>query len=81
MLAIKCASDARRLSKAIEEFKTEPESVLKDISESVFAEMKEGIYVLKQGESLIEIKQFLINRGFVVSQLEHNGVPALLISW
>ena len=81
MILVKCASDAKRLGKAIREFNEAPHSILKDITESVQAGMLGGIYIPKSDESIRELKTFLINRGFSVLEIEHENSPALQILW
>ena len=81
MILVKCAGDARQLAKSIDEFNLAPNDVLKDISESVQANMLEGIYILKDGESIEAMKTFLTNRGFSVVEVNHDDAPALQISW
>jgi hypothetical protein len=80
-MLVKCAKDAIRLREAIRELKEAPDGVLKDISESVYAGMVEGIYELKDSENIDELFIFLENRGFKVSKIEYDNSPALLIKW
>jgi len=81
MILIKCARDARKLSKTIRKFIDAPHDVLKDISESIQAGMSEGIYIPEHGESIKELKVFLTSRGFLVSEIEYENAPALQITW
>jgi hypothetical protein len=80
-MLVTCAQDARRLAKSIKEFRNADSDVFKDITESILNNMSEGIYVVKDGESIDDIINKLERTGFEVNKTKYDDKDAVYITW